>query len=46
MNKEYQQCDWRIRPLFEEMIDYAAMDAKILPFLYLKMIYDINEHKK
>ena len=31
MNKDFQKADWRIRPLFKEMLYYAAIDAEILP---------------
>lgn len=27
MDKNFQRSDWRIRPLFKEMIQYAAIDA-------------------
>ncbi len=38
IRKEYQRSDWRIRPLFEEMANYAATDAKVLPYLLLSML--------
>jgi ribonuclease D len=38
VKKEYQQSDWRIRPLFAEMADYAATDALVLPYLLLAML--------
>ena len=43
MKKDYQKADWRIRPLFKEMIDYAAIDAEILPYLYIKLMTKISK---
>ena len=38
MSKDFQRSDWRIRPLFKEMIQYAAIDAEILPFIYVALL--------
>ena len=38
IRKEYQRSDWRIRPLFAEMTDYAATDAQALPYILLSML--------
>lgn len=38
MEKNFQRSDWRIRPLFKEMIQYASLDAEVLPYIYLKML--------
>lgn len=38
MNKDFQQADWRIRPLFKEMIEYASIDAEILPFIFIEQM--------
>lgn len=38
MLKDFQRSDWRIRPLFKEMVQYAAIDAEVLPYVYLKML--------
>ena len=40
INKQYQLADRRIRPLPQEMINYAAKDTH-----YLLEIYDIMKHK-
>jgi ribonuclease D len=42
ISKDFQRSDWRIRPLFREMIVYAGTDALLLPFLYLKQLMDSN----
>lgn len=46
MDKNFQRSDWRIRPLFKEMVQYAAIDAEVLPYVYLRMltIYKDNKH--
>ncbi|NP_998833.2 exosome component 10 [Xenopus tropicalis] len=36
-DKRYQLADWRIRPLPEEMIEYARADTHYLLFIYDKM---------
>lgn len=33
-NKKYQMADWRIRPLPQEMLDYARSDTHYLLFIY------------
>lgn len=38
ISKDFQRSDWRIRPLFKEMVIYAGTDALLLPFLYLKQL--------
>lgn len=38
MEKNFQRSDWRIRPLFKEMIQYAAIDAEVLPYVYLRIL--------
>lgn len=38
INKDFQRSDWRIRPLFKEMIVYAGTDALVLPFLFMKQL--------
>lgn len=30
--------DWRIRPLLNEMLDYARMDAEVLPYLFMDQL--------
>lgn len=42
MLKDFQRSDWRIRPLFKEMIQYAAIDAEVLPYIYLRMLGSIS----
>jgi len=42
INKDFQRSDWRIRPLFKEMIAYAGTDALVLPFLFLKQLMEAN----
>lgn len=46
MDKGFQRSDWRIRPLFSEMVEYAAIDAEVLPFIYLKMLKHIEMSNK
>lgn len=38
MKKQYQKSDWRIRPLFPEMLEYAGFDAKVLPYVLMRML--------
>jgi ribonuclease D len=38
MKKQFQRSDWRIRPLFTEMIRYASIDAEVLPYILLRML--------
>lgn len=38
MEKNFQRSDWRIRPLFKEMVQYAAIDAEVLPYVYLRIL--------
>lgn len=38
MKKDYQKADWRLRPLLGEMLQYAAIDAHILMYLFIKMV--------
>lgn len=45
MDKNFQRSDWRIRPLFKEMIQYAAIDAEVLPYVYLKLLKVYKDNK-
>lgn len=38
MKKDYQRSDWRIRPLFQDMLAYAVLDAEVLPHVYLRLL--------
>ncbi|XP_044527207.1 exosome component 10 isoform X2 [Gracilinanus agilis] len=40
-NKQYQLADWRIRPLPEEMFNYARHDTHYLLYIYDKMRSDL-----
>ncbi|XP_020829640.1 exosome complex component 10 isoform X2 [Phascolarctos cinereus] len=42
-NKQYQLADWRIRPLPEEMFNYARHDTHYLLYIYDKMRSDLWE---
>ena len=44
MKKDYQRADWRLRPLFKEMIEYASLDAEVLPYIFLSQIQKITNH--
>ncbi|KAK3105991.1 hypothetical protein FSP39_010385 [Pinctada imbricata] len=48
-NKQYQLADWRIRPLPQELIDYAREDTHYLLYIYDRMRKELitrgNEHK-
>ena len=46
MSKDYQKADWRIRPFIREMLHYAAIDAEVLPKLYIKMLSKIKSLKE
>lgn len=46
IRKEYQQSDWRIRPLFKEMVEYAGTDAQILPFILMKLLEEASKQGK
>lgn len=37
LNKEYQLADWRIRPLPQEMVEYARCDTHYLLYVYDQM---------
>jgi exosome complex exonuclease RRP6 len=41
VNKEYQVADWRMRPLPQEMIDYARSDTHYLIYIYRRMKKDL-----
>jgi len=41
VNKEFQLADWRIRPIPEEMINYAREDTHYLHYVYLKLKSDL-----
>nr|XP_058913857.1 exosome component 10 isoform X1 [Kogia breviceps] len=43
-NKQYQLADWRIRPLPEEMLNYARDDTHYLLYIYDKMRLELWEH--
>lgn len=45
MDKNFQRSDWRIRPLFKEMTQYAAIDAEVLPYIYLCMLQSEEQAK-
>ncbi len=38
--------DWRIRPLLNEMLDYARMDAEVLPYLFMSQLHQADHGKK
>ncbi|CAK9297282.1 unnamed protein product [Gordionus sp. m RMFG-2023] len=42
-NKEFQLADWRIRPLPENLINYARSDTHYLIYIYERMKNDILE---
>nr|KAF6443721.1 exosome component 10 [Molossus molossus] len=42
-NKQYQLADWRIRPLPEEMLNYARDDTHYLLYIYDKMRLELWE---
>ncbi|XP_077167639.1 exosome complex component 10 isoform X3 [Paroedura picta] len=42
-NKQYQLADWRIRPLPEEMVQYARDDTHYLLYIYDRMREDLWE---
>ncbi|KAB0400140.1 hypothetical protein E2I00_010285 [Balaenoptera physalus] len=42
-NKQYQLADWRIRPLPEEMLNYARDDTHYLLYIYDKMRMELWE---
>ncbi|XP_077007435.1 exosome complex component 10 [Tamandua tetradactyla] len=42
-NKQYQLADWRIRPLPEEMLNYARDDTHYLLYIYDKMKLELWE---
>lgn len=42
-NKRYQLADWRIRPLPEEMIQYARADTHYLLYVYDRLRADLYE---
>lgn len=46
ISKDFQRSDWRIRPLFKEMINYAGTDALLLPFIYLKQLMEANVERE
>lgn len=41
VNKEFQLADWRIRPLPQEMINYAREDTHYLLYVYRRMKQDL-----
>ncbi|XP_059485454.1 exosome component 10 [Neocloeon triangulifer] len=43
VDKRYQLADWRIRPLPEEMIQYARMDTHFLLYVYDRLKNDLWE---
>ncbi|ESQ33213.1 hypothetical protein EUTSA_v10003636mg [Eutrema salsugineum] len=45
-NKEYQNADWRIRPLPEEMTRYAREDTHYLLYIYDVMKIELQEMAK
>ena len=38
LKKDYQVADWRIRPLPQEMVDYARYDSHYLIAIYASMM--------
>ena len=42
VNKQYQLADWRIRPLPQEMVNYAREDVHYLIYIYEKMKQDLK----
>lgn len=43
MDKSYQTSDWRIRPLPQQMIEYAKMDSCVLVWICFILL---AKHKK
>lgn len=41
VNKQFQLADWRIRPLPQEMVNYAREDTHYLGFVYQKLKQDL-----
>ncbi len=41
-DKQYQLADWRIRPLPQEMVNYAREDTHYLGYIYEKMKQDLK----
>lgn len=41
IDKKYQLADWRIRPLPQELIDYARMDTHYLLYIWRQMKHDL-----
>ena len=41
-DKQYQLADWRIRPLPQEMVNYAREDTHYLVYIYEKMKQDLK----
>ena len=42
VDKQYQLADWRIRPLPQEMVNYAREDVHYLVYIYEKMKQDLK----
>lgn len=43
MDKRYQLADWRIRPIPEEMLNYARFDTRFLLYIYRAMKNELLE---
>jgi exosome complex exonuclease RRP6 len=43
-DKKYQMADWRIRPLPQEMVDYARADTHYLLYIYDNMRNELLEN--
>lgn len=45
MSKDYQKSDWRLRPLLKEMVEYAAVDAEILAYIFIRQLKKLEGEK-
>lgn len=43
LDKRYQKSDWRIRPLPQEMLNYARLDSACLLYLFPKLLKKVVE---
>ncbi|MCX5916646.1 MAG: HRDC domain-containing protein [Deltaproteobacteria bacterium] len=46
LNKKYQRADWSQRPLYPEMVEYAAMDSRYLIPLALVLEKELEEKNR
>lgn len=43
--KQYQLADWRVRPLPQELVDYARADTHFLIYVYQQLRHELLERK-